>query len=445
MQEITLTDILEAREARVKIQKERIKKYSCPLICYTMNIAGPVKKTPEIERAFKEGINILKESLRNFCILNERIDFYDTGCVAYFSVKKEPNLLKDICVSIEEACPLGRLFDMDVLDENHSKLSRKKERGCIVCDSPGRACAAGRVHCVKELQNVTQKIIFDYFLKKDAEKIAELAKSSLIDEVNTTPKPGLVDKNNNGSHLDMNPELFIKSANVLMPYFRDCVLIGQKYSLLAHSEAFLPLKQAGIDAERKMLIATKNVNTHKGIIFSLGLICASIGRLYSVSKPICDLSYIMKECALLCEKSIYDDFKKNINTGFGSTLYSTHGIKGIRGEALSGFSSVTNISLPIFKNALLKGLNKNDAGVLALLHLIASIPDTNLYKRGGAQGFSYAKQYALDLIKKEKFTADDVKKADFCFIQKNLSPGGSADLLAVTYFLHSIISEYSIY
>ena len=103
-----------------------------------------------------------------------------------------------------------------------------------------------------------------------------------------------------------------------------------------------------------------------------------------------------------------------------------------------GFPSVRDISLPVYKKALKDGHNKNDAGVIALLHLIANIYDSNLYNRGGDEGVQWAQKYARCLLCNNTITTEDVKKMDTDFINKNLSPGGCADLLAITYFLSEL-------
>ena len=277
MPEATLMQILESREKRVELQKRLIKTHKTPLICFTMNIAGPIKTSPLIERAFKEGVNLLKEKFK--CVtVHYEANVSVTGCQAMFCVSLSPKEAKDICMNIEESHPLGRLFDMDVLDTDGIKLSRDNLRGCLVCGASGRECAARRLHSVKELQRATEKIITDYFLNKDFRQFSALATKCLLDEVYTTPKAGLVDNRNNGSHTDMDVSLFVKSAHSLTPYFHRCIKIGYETRHLSEDTAFKQLREAGIDAEKTMFQATNGVNTHKGAIFSIGIMCAAAGR-----------------------------------------------------------------------------------------------------------------------------------------------------------------------
>jgi len=287
--------ILQSREDRAQLQQTLLLRFGCPLICFTMNIAGPVKTSPLIEWGFRFGLDALLKVLP--AVLHQQVRYLPTGCEAYLSVQLPADQAKSICVQIEEATPLGRLFDMDVLDVNGQKLERVTERSCLICGKPGRYCAAGRVHSVEELQATTEQIL-----------VAELAVQSLLAEARTTPKPGLVDRNNNGSHRDMCLNSFVASANALRPYFSECTAIGQQTRQQSPEETFLLLRQAGIRAEQTMLAATGGVNTHKGAIFTLGILCGAAGRLWTAEKPFAREKHILKEAAQMVRPFVKADF-----------------------------------------------------------------------------------------------------------------------------------------
>ena len=444
MKEVTLMQILQAREDRSLLQKQLLQEYGCPVISFTMNIPGPIKISPLIKRAFRTGLSFLEKQLAAHLetpaqVLHRDIQTPVTGCQALFSVQLDAKTLKKICIGIEEATPLGRLFDMDVFDVDGSLLHRDPAladtRGCMVCGAPGRTCAAGRLHSVPQLQEATSRILFTFFAAQDARQIAALAQQSLIDEVHTTPKPGLVDRRNNGSHQDMNPDTFLASAHALTPYFEECVTIGQSTAQLSHADTFAALRRAGLAAEQTMNEATKGVNTHKGIIFTLGILCGALGRLWDPESPIAHTDALLGECASIAQIPFQSDFT-NPGTTAGLRLFQSRGITGVRGEAATGLPSVTRISLPAYQNAKKQGLSSNHAGVIALLHLIASVTDTNLYHRGGSEGAAFAAQSAQQLLRRSPFPSlAEVELLDDAFIARNLSPGGCADLLAVTYFL----------
>lgn len=432
--EVTLLDILQARESRAQRQQELLAKYRVPLVCFTMNIAGPVKVTPLIQRGFYAGLDQLDRQLPFEAIRFQQVQELPTGCEAIFAVDAPARKLKQICTDIEQNHPLGRLFDMDVIGLDGIKLERPTQRGCIVCGAPGRACAASRAHCVKQLQAVTTALLERYFFPLD---IAAAATQSLIDEVRTTPKPGLVDRRNNGSHKDMDLPLFEASAKALQPYFQRCVEIGQETATLSPEETFSALRQAGLHAEETMLGVTGGVNTHKGAIYSLGLLCGSIGRLHTT-----ETDAILAECQTMVQASAQADFASASGRTAGERLYLQYGIRGIRGEAADGFPSVKNIGLPRLRQALTDGLSQNDAGAVTLLHLIAQVTDTNLYHRGGAEGARWAADSVRQLlVRHPNPTVSQLEQLDDAFICRNLSPGGSADLLAATYFLYHIYQK----
>lgn len=429
--EVTLAQILQSREDRAREQQALLAAYGCPLICFTMNIAGPVKVTPLIERAFREGLSALDRRLPQDCIRYRGITTPVTGCQAMYCAALPAVELKEICVSIEEATPLGRLFDMDVLDTDGTKLERKGERCCIVCGAPGRACAASRAHPVPQLQEATRRLIQAHFFPED---IGALAVQSLLDEANTTPKPGLVDRRNNGSHRDMDIGTFTASAHALGPYFRQCVQIGQETADAAPEQTFSLLRQAGLEAEKAMYRTTDGVNTHKGAIYTMGILCGSLGRLWTPERPIAETERILSETARISRQAAQADFQ-NISgcPTAGERLYLERGLTGIRGEAAAGLPSVREIGLPVYRGCLDRGLSPNDAGAVTLLHLIAGVCDTNLYHRGGAEGARYAAEAAAALLSAP--TIARLEALDDAFIARRLSPGGCADLLAATYFL----------
>lgn len=434
--------MLLARERRAARQTALLERFGKPLVCFTMNIPGPVKDTALIRRSFRRGLEALEERLPK--VLHREAREEVTGCEAIFAVDGEAVELKRLCTQIEDGTPMGRLFDMDVLDPEGNKLDRAlvngKSRDCIVCGAPGRGCASRRLHSVPELTAAVTAILEDHFLKADSTRIGRLAVESLLEEVHTTPKPGLVDERNNGSHRDMDLPLFVASAEALEPYFVQCVRIGRETAEDSPEEAFSRLRAAGLEAEKAMYRATGGVNTHKGAIFTLGLLCGSVGRLWRGESPIPETAALLEVCARLGACAVKADLEKlDVPATAGERLYLSRGITGIRGETAAGLPSVVNIGLPAFREACSRGLSRNDAGAVALLHLIARVEDTNLYHRGGEAGAAWAKAGAEKLLPCPMLS--QIKELDDAFIQRNLSPGGCADLLAVTYFLDKLNME----
>lgn len=258
----------------------------------------------------------------------------------------------------------------------------------------------------------------------NAEDIGRRAAEALRVEARLTPKPGLVDLNNSGAHDDMDLDLLLLSADVLEPFFVE----------LAKTHAVaLQVKELGIAAEAAMRQATKGVNTHQGAVYSLGLLCAVAGDGSSEIETICE------EAGKLAVQLFRLDSDAN-----GHDMLSTRdaaarlGLGGARGEAASGFSTATKFGLPVFRRKLQAGWSEEDALLTALLYLMTSNEDTNLVQRGGPEALDRVQIWANNLLYADLTPAElhlALREADEDFIQRNLSPGGSADLLAVTWFL----------
>lgn len=442
--EVTLLEMLEVREDRVRQQDALRERCGTPVVSFTLNIAGPVKDSPLIRRAFRWGQEQLEAGLTaaKLPVLERTERLAPTGCEALYAVDGTAEEVKALCVSIEDGSPLGRLFDMDVLDRDGCKLDREEvgggPRNCIVCGAAGKGCASRRVHAVEELQEATRRILEEYFAAADRERVSALATRALLDEVCTTPKPGLVDRANNGSHRDMDIFTFTASAAALAPYWGRCFQIGRETAGLSPEETFAALKRAGQGAERTMFAATGGVNTHKGAIFSLGLICGSAGRLWRAEAPCREPESILKECAGMVSAAAEEEFaalSPDSARTAGERAYLERGLTGVRGEAAQGFPGVLH-ALSVLDHARNAGRSLNDAGAIALLHLIARGTDTNMVARGGPERAKKAAEDCAQLLKRSPLPEmEELVKLDKKFIQDNLSPGGCADLLAITYFL----------
>ena len=433
--EVTLYQILQAREDRAARQQELLERYGRTLICFTMNIPGPVKISPLIRRSFRWGLRQLDEAFPQ--PLHRQIREEITGCEAFYVPDLPAEEAKRRCAGIEDGTALGRLFDMDVIAPTGEKLDRELvgggSRDCIVCGATGRGCASRRLHSVAELTAAVTAVMEAHFLEMDSCRIGHLAAQSLLEEVHTTPKPGLVDRRNNGSHRDMDLPLFIASAEALEPYFVQCVRIGRETREEPPEVTFRALRSAGLAAEETMYRVTSGVNTHKGAIFTLGLLCGSAGRLWKPEAMDVPLEDLLARCGELGSCALSRDFGQlTVPETAGEKLYVNHGLAGIRGEAAAGLPSA-RMGLKIFREALAQGKDPNDAGVLTLLHLMAKVEDTNLYHRGGEAGAAWAKAEAEKLL--PCADRERVEALDDAFIARNLSPGGCADLLATVYFL----------
>ena len=437
--EVTLGQMLQAREDRVLRQRTLNRQWELPLISFSMNIPGPVKDNPLIRRGFYAGCDALDGQLPASLIKHRQVIEAATGCEAVYVLDMDPLDVKKITTHMEDTHPLGRLFDMDVIGPDLRKLDREVvgggSRDCIVCGAPGRGCASRRLHSVEQLQSAVFRILTDHVRGVDAKYIGDLAVQSLLDEVETTPKPGLVDSRNCGSHRDMDISTFRASAAALAPYFHQCAAIGMEYRDQSPQETFARLRQAGLEAEQAMYRATKGVNTHKGAIFTIGILCGAAGRLWNPEKS-WEEQEIFQEVSAMTAEAMEADWQKSGNT-VGFRLYEQNGIRGIRGEVAQGLPSVADIGLPVFRRYLKEGLDRNMAAVLTLLHLIARVEDTNMIARGGLDGARAGACRAAELLDGTP-SVSQVEELDAWFMEKNLSPGGCADLLAAVLFMDGL-------
>ena len=434
---VTLAQMLDAREARAIRQRELLAEFGGTVVSFTMNVPGPVKTSPALRRAFGEGLYRLEDGLRamGVRVLRREVSHPETGSLALAAVAGEAVDVKRLCVDIEDRDPLGRLFDLDVITPSGG-IGREElglpPRTCMVCGKAGRGCASRRVHPVDVLQARTGEILREFFRERDSGALAAQAARALLYEVCTTPKPGLVDRANCGSHGDMDMFTFVDSAAALLPYFRQAAAVGMDTADLPRREAFQRLRAEGIRGERDMFRATGGVNTHKGAVFSLGLFCGAMGRLWSPAGFCRDLDRVLAECgALAAEAACVDDGEMTA----GQRIRRDHGLRGILGEAAGGFPAA-KAALEALEAALDAGAAVEEAGVAALLGLMARVEDTNLMARGGLEGWRWAAEQAKALLAEGGIPRREAVEAlDRAFMERNLSPGGCADLLAMVYLL----------
>lgn len=265
--------------------------------------------------------------------------------------------------------------------------------------------------------------------------------TALLSEVYTSPKPGLVDRISNGAHTDMDLFTFLESIAAISPYFKSFAEIG--YNLDAIDETSLDkIRPLGIECEKAMFNATKGINTHKGAIFSLGILATAAGYCYKEGLGLSanTVCHISAKIAKPAEKDflITND---TISITNGLKLYVIYGIRGIRGEAASGFYSVRKYALTVMQELILNGgYSKNDIYLQVLLHLMMHVVDTNVIARCGIEAMEYVKSSARNALSMGGALSLQGRERLFWmdedFTKRNISPGGCADLLSVAIMLY---------
>ncbi len=273
-----------------------------------------------------------------------------------------------------------------------------------------------------------------------SELAGNLAYHAMMLEVHLTPKPGLVDTQSNGAHKDMNIDTFVASSNTLRPFMKRFVAIGSDFAHLP-AEALLPrLRKVGVEAENAMFQVTKGVNTHKGMIFTLGLICGAVGWLHQNSRSYNSLSVrdvISRCCHGLVEKDLGTLDRKPITAG--EKIYQQTGNAGIRSEAANGYPTIFAYGLPAYQKSIAQGHSEEHSMSHALTSIMAHNFDTNLINRGGIEGLQLVQLESSAILEtavlEQESLSQNLWRMDELLIKKNLSPGGSADLLAATWLL----------
>ncbi|MEQ9924436.1 triphosphoribosyl-dephospho-CoA synthase CitG [Pectobacterium brasiliense] len=263
---------------------------------------------------------------------------------------------------------------------------------------------------------------------------------ALTMEVMLTPKPGLVDRANNGSHRDMDVALFQTSIQAISPWFRHFTDAGYQHANTPLAQLLSQVRPIGIACEQAMLSATKGVNTHKGGIFAFGLLCTAAGWLAGRGERVTQRS-LCDSVAAMCRDLVRNELEACSGAATaGEHLYQRHGLTGARGEAASGFSTVCQHALPTLQQAIAAGADDETALLRTLLVLMAHNPDTNIVSRGGMDGLAFVQDYARRLLM-GPLDRQALREMDDALIARNLSPGGSADLLALTWLLYQYPAE----
>ncbi len=402
---VNLREMLEARETRVSKQQRLLRGYGLPLLSFTMNLAGPVKRGRLGDLLFWTVLDSLRESLGEMLVHQEVLDA-STGLEALLVCDLPAKALKVLAVGLEESRPAGRLCDLDVLTPEGGALSRETPRGCLMCGGPAKVCARSRAHGLEAVRAATDALLRDFA----AEHLAASAVDALIWEVDLTPKPGLVDREGPGAHRDMDLELFHRSARCLRPYFQQAVTLG-----LARRDCMADLQQAGRRAEEAMLASTGGVNTHKGAIYAFGLILAALGGVLAEGGS------VYRRAAALAAAGLPPDTPD-------AAARIRYGAGGARGEALAGFPNARRA----------REVLEHSGPFAALLTLLSQVEDANLLRRGGIEGLEFVQSRAASILAgAPEMYIHRLWELDGLCTARNLSPGGSADLLALAKLLDS--------
>lgn len=245
--------------------------------------------------------------------------------------------------------------------------------------------------------------------------VSWLAADALKQELDVTPKPGLVDTHDNGSHTDMDYAIMLKSIKALRPFFTTLAVMSYGTTVPEASS----LQQLGINAEQEMLQATGGVNTHRGALFSMGLAvvasCQMLANNKDWSKTVAHIASQMP----------------GANNTHGASIKREHKVAGALELAQNGYKGLTDLWLKYY----IDNLGDEHIKQKTLLLIMSELDDTNVIHRVGYENAQQVKRDAAHLL--ENFSIEGLEQMNQRFIDANISPGGAADMLSLTIFLSS--------
>lgn len=421
-----------------------------PLVSVTVVVPGPDKNLPWVQEVFDAASREVVAEItgaQQWPVWVSETYAGPTGPELLLAVDADPLDLKRAMVALESGDAWGRLWDVDVVVEPDlvayalpsagegdgpliitRAMVGAQPRQCLVCGRPSPECARSRRHSVEQLLAVAARIV-----DGTIGRIADAAHDAILREARLTPKPGLVDAHDAGAHDDMTLTTFERSATVLRPSWEACARAGVAGTGLAE------LAELGLAAEAEMLAATAGVNTHKGAIYALGLLCAAAG-----AAPESDVDGWCAHVAAWTSPGLEAwttslAFREPVT--HGEQAYVALGLTGARGLAAAGYAPIREHVLPAFRARLGEHGDVDDALRWALVQVMAVVPDTNVYARGGADAVATVQAWARDLAAQDpspEMLVVALRQANVDFSTRRWSPGGAADLLAVTWFLHTL-------
>ena len=341
----------------------------------------------------------------------------------------------------EPTDPLTRryneLMHQQLGEEHVHEIQRKQQEGSAI--SASRVRKAMMEGCLWDAIQLVPPTTIPYI-------IGHLASMALQTELDTTPKPGLVDRNDNGAHRDMDHALMQRSIQALHPYFVRLAQLGFTGKQPCHDE----IVNIGIEAEREMFKATGGVNTHKGALFSIGLAAVALGgeafcRITQAegcgtmayndvnSKQIKSLSYSIASLARLFPDT---------NGTHGSKAKANNILKGALDNAREGYTQLFKAWLPFYIDRIAEG--DNYALHKTLLRIMCDLDDTNIVYRTSIETMKEVKTEARQMLDASRNivsfeAALQVMNTDY--IHRNISPGGSADMLSLVVFLSCVVRK----
>lgn len=440
-----ITEFLFDRDKRVAYQEHLLKENKDKtLVTIRINYPGIEKSNYITDNIVNTIYNEILTYYGKFIVFEDKYKNKE-GIVAHFLFDLDFVNVKKEMINVEEEHILGICLDIDVYTLKNDKvigISRsdlfKKPRRCFICDLDAKICSRAQTHTIDEIKNYFELVYKNF---KDSQKktdslayeVSQMALKAMISEVSTFPSFGLVSPISSGAHKDMDYYTFLNSAVAITPFLKKMFEVG--YSYYSPEYIFDAIRDIGKECEEKMFEATNNINTHKGMIFLMGISMAAIGKALYENKEFYQIQDIIKSMV----KNILDDFKelhKKEKLTHGERLYLEYGFTGIRGQVQDGLSVLFD---NIIDNYINSDLKENDLYTQILIELMARVEDSTVVYRHDISTLRKVQSDAKDLLNMGGiFTEEGRQKChhlEDLYIKENISPGGCADLLAISILL----------
>ncbi len=458
-----LSKILKARDRRAELRKS-ISERGDISVSLSLNIAGYPKSDHITEAFFSNVIEEFERALlANLITINKSERFITTDTDGNFYIvpiqsKINAEMLKQICEAFENNHYAGRIIDADVTTPDNKPVSSGKAKHCIVCKTSAAVdCMRNKKHSINEVRDATWDIMTDYLercnVKDITNRLSSFALKSIMYEISLTPKPGLVDFNDDGIHTDMNYYTFVNSTAVIIPYLNRLTELGTQLKDI-NKDTLIRIRDIGIDAEKDMFIETSGINTQKGVIFLLGL--AAFASSYIINKyGYFDINMVSESISTICQNMVSTEMTNHTGSlTHGQKCYQKFGNKfgGARAEAESGLKTAIDYGYTLLSSSNINILRNSNRPVLnklftqVLLNIMAHNNDSNILYRSDIDTLIEFKTNALNTlncINKGTDVANAMTNIiNFCNT-KRISAGGAADLLSVSIFLYLCKLQYS--
>lgn len=447
-----LEKFLQDKEDRYYYQKKLVQKYKQTLLTIRTNYPGENKRDILADKIADIMADEIESIFFDKIIFKDKIESLE-GKIYLYILNEDARKIKLETMEIEENHILGRCLDIDVYDNNYNALSRKDfnlgKRQCMLCDKLAFVCAREKNHSQEEIKSYILKKYIEYKeyeIKREqiSSDLLKLSLKGMIYEVGSYPSFGLVSPLTNGSHNDMNFFTFLDSSFIISEGFKKMAKIG--YSYLNYDKIFKKIREIGKETEKNMFKATGNVNTHKGMIFLLGISIAATAKAKYENKDFNGIKKILE----IMTFDILDDFEniKNLTRPLthGEKLFLEHGFTGIRGEIKNGLDIIFNGSLQVYSNMIERGFDFNKTAVQTLIYLMSKVMDSTIVYRHNFEMLEKVKMEMNNIylaggieMKESENIFNEIEKR---YISQRISPGGSADLLAITIFFYNLLETY---